>query len=66
MVKDLPSNAGDTGSIPGWGIKSPHVVGGARVPQLERSPCITMEENLCMPQVRCCTAKNKQINILKK
>ena len=27
VVKDPPSNAGDTGSIPGWGIKRPHVVG---------------------------------------
>ena len=27
MVNHLPSNAGDTGSIPGWGTKIPHVVG---------------------------------------
>ena len=25
--KSLPSNAGDTGLIPGWGTKIPHVVG---------------------------------------
>ena len=24
MVKNLPSNAGDAGSIPGWGTKIPH------------------------------------------
>ena len=24
MVKNLPSNAGGTGSIPGWGAKIPH------------------------------------------
>ena len=24
VVKTLPPNAGDTGSIPGWGAKSPH------------------------------------------
>ena len=24
MVKNLPSNAEDPGSIPGWGIKIPH------------------------------------------
>ena len=23
-VKNLPSNTGDTGSIPGWGTKIPH------------------------------------------
>ena len=27
MAKSLPSNAGDTGLIPGWGTKIPHVVG---------------------------------------
>ena len=24
MVENLPANAGDTGSIPGWGTKIPH------------------------------------------
>ena len=24
MVKNLPANAGDRGSIPGWGTKIPH------------------------------------------
>ena len=27
VVKNLPSNAGDSGSIPGQGTKIPHVVG---------------------------------------
>ena len=27
MVKNLPSNAGDAGSIPGQGTKIPHAVG---------------------------------------
>ena len=26
MVKNLPCNAGDGGSIPGWGSKIPHAV----------------------------------------
>ena len=26
MVKNPPSNAGDVGSIPGWGTKIPHAV----------------------------------------
>ena len=57
MVKNLPSSARDTGSIPGWGSKIPHATGqlspcittteplrsGARVPQLE-SPCTTTTE----------------------
>ena len=27
VVKNLPSNAGDAGLIPGWGTKIPHAVG---------------------------------------
>ena len=27
MVKNPPCNAGDAGSIPGWGTKIPHAVG---------------------------------------
>ena len=26
MVNNLPSNAGDVGSIPDWGTKTPHAV----------------------------------------
>ena len=29
VVKNLPSNAGDAGSIPGWGTKIPHAAGQA-------------------------------------
>ena len=37
MVKNLPSNAGDMGSIPGWRTKSPHAVGQlSRTSQLEK------------------------------
>ena len=55
MVKNPPSNAGDVGSIPGWGTKIPHAMGQlrphaattqpvrARAPQLE-SPCATARE----------------------
>ena len=57
VVKNLPSNAGDAGSIPGQGTKIPHAVGQlsprtattepthsrARVPQLD-SPCATTTE----------------------
>ena len=27
VVKNLPSNTGDVGSIPGWGTKIPHATG---------------------------------------
>ena len=60
VVKNPPSNAGDTGLIPGRGTKIPHAMGqlslravttepacsGARVPQLE-SPCATIREPVC-------------------
>ena len=39
VVKNMPSNAGDTGSIPGQGTKIPHAMG-----QLERSPCTAAKE----------------------
>ena len=55
MVKNLPSNAGDVGSIPGRGTKIPHAVGQlslrvtttelarlnkrARMPQTTESMC---------------------------
>ena len=37
MVKNPPSNAGDTGSIPGPGTKIPHATG-------QLSPCTTTTE----------------------
>ena len=33
MVKNLPSNAGDVGSIPGWGTKIPHYQATKTEPQ---------------------------------
>ena len=44
VVKNLPSNAGDEGSIPGWGTKIPDATG-------QLSPCA------CMPQLRPDAAK---------
>ena len=31
VVKDLPCNAEDTGSIPGWGAKNPHAPQWAKI-----------------------------------
>ena len=39
MVKNLPSNAGDTGLIPGQGTKIPHAVGQLKL-------CATARESL--------------------
>lgn len=60
MAKSLPSNAGDTGLVPGGETKIPHVVG--QLSQLastresalqitdhrsERSPCAASEDPKC-------------------
>ena len=44
VVKKLPSNAGDMGSIPNWRTEFPHVAG-------QLSPHATARED-CVPQVR--------------
>ena len=60
VVKNPPSNAGDVGSIPGWGTKMPHAAGQlspraattepahsrAHMPQLE-SLCAITTEPMC-------------------
>ena len=40
VVKNPPSNAGDVGSIPGWGTKIPHATG-------QLSPSATSTEPMC-------------------
>ena len=51
MVKNLPCNAGDMGSIPGQGTEIPRVAEQlSRVPQLE-NPC-TARKRSCMLQLR--------------
>jgi len=47
MVKNLPSSAGDTGSIPGRGTKIPHAVE-------QRSPCVTSRETPPKLEKACC------------
>ena len=43
VFKSLPSNAGDTGSIPDQGTKIPHVAG-------QLSPHATMKDPVCSNQ----------------
>ena len=50
VVKNLPSNAGDLGSIPDWGTKIPHAEG-----QLNQSACLLQQKSR-MPQLRPNTA----------
>ena len=56
MVKNLPSNAGDTGSSPSRGTKIPHAAG-------QLSPCAATTEPACsgahVPQERSlCSTKS--------
>ena len=67
MVKNLPCNARDMGSIPGQRTKIPHAVG-------QPSPCATSSEatghswrEACTLQLRPdATEKNNNINTIKK
>ena len=73
MVKNLPSNAGYVGLIPGWGTKIPHAAGqlslcaattepvhsGACASRLERSPLIITKRS-CMLEPRPDAAKKKK------
>ena len=38
VVSNLPSNAGDVGSIPGWGTKIPHAVRQLRLHAVTNEP----------------------------
>ena len=40
VVKNLPSNAGDPGAVPGWGTRIPYAMG-------QLSPCTTTTEPTC-------------------
>ena len=66
VVNNLPSNAGDSGSIPGWGTKIPHTTGKlsrraattrAHVPQLE-SPHTAREITHAATKA-CCNQTNE-------
>ena len=54
VVKNLPSNAGDVGSIPGWGTKIPHAVGQLLSPRAStREPaCCKLQSPRALEPVR--------------
>ena len=49
MVKNLPSNAADTGSIPGRGTKIPHATGQLS-PRATTTELVHLNERSRMPQ----------------
>ena len=61
VVKNLPCNAGDAGSIPGWGTKIPHTA-----EQLSLSTATTEPEHpgACMPQTRASVQHNERFGLM--
>ena len=63
MVKNLPSNVRDAGSIPGWGTKIPYAAGQLSLhtvqarPELEGSPCATGKDPACFNEILCTATK---------
>ena len=57
--KNSPSNAGESGLIPGWGTKIPHALGqlSRRVTTKEPVYCNTQDQRSCVPQLRLNAAK---------
>ena len=58
VVKNPPSNAGDAGSIPGWGTKSPHAIE-------QLSLCTPTESHVLRLRPDAAKIRNKEINFLK-
>ena len=51
VIKNLPSNAGDEGSIPGWGIKIPHGVGAPEPTGQNSEPALSRATEACALQL---------------
>ena len=80
VAKNPLSNAGDAGSIPGWGTKSPHSEGqlsphaattepthsGAHTPQLESPRATTREKPACRNWRSPCAATRTQCSQINK
>ena len=49
VVKNLPSNAGDMGSIPGQGTKIPHAAGQLS-PRATTTALMRLNKRACVPQ----------------
>ena len=56
MVKNLPCNAGEVGSIPGWGTKIPQAVG-------QLSPGATSKDPMGHKKILCATSKTQRSHI---
>ena len=59
MVKNLPSNAGDVGSIPGGGTKIPHAMGQLS-PRATTTELMGLNERVHVPQTTEPTCHNER------
>ena len=64
VVKNPPSNAGDMGSIPGWGAKIPQAVGQLSPWDSTREKPLCCNKRYRMLKLRPSTAKKKKIIII--
>ena len=61
VVKNMPSNAGDTGSIPGQGTKIPHAVGQLSLSTTMREACMVQVEKSPSAVMKTQCSQNKNI-----
>ena len=59
MVKNLPSDAGDTGLIPGRGTKIPHTMGQLGPTSQLESPCAAVKVPCAADKTRCSQTNRK-------
>ena len=59
VVKNLSSNVGDMGSIPGWGTNIPHTIGQLSRHVTTREDC-TLQQRVYMLRQRPSTVKKKK------
>ena len=51
MIKNLPSDAGGQGVIPGWGPKIPHGAGATKPTGQNSEPALSRATEACAPQL---------------
>ena len=66
VVQNLPCNAGNVGSIPGWGTKIPHVVGATEPMCLNYRTCMLQQKIPLVTTKTQCSQINRQKSLLKK
>ena len=61
--KSLPSNAGDTGLIPGWGTKIPHVVWQLSQLVSTRESTLQITDYTIREKPVCCNRRSRMLKL---